>query len=166
MDELFGPSFPWVAIRWTCVFHPSLSIWGTRRKIGATGPTLLHSTKSLCLSITAQRKDAPSELLNMHQFGNIRRRSTQEFRVVFYAGTSQTLGIAVGNAHPTVHRDVRTGQQKPDVEHQPPLNGYLTFLLVITLNIVNLKTLKWLPFLCVLKQNLWFCLFSKGGGGG
>lgn len=96
----------------------------------------------MCLSITAQRKDAPSELLNMHQFGNIRRRSTQEFRVVFYAGTSQTLGIAVGNAHPTVHRDVRTGQQKPDVEHQPPLNGYLTFLLVITLNIVNLKTLK------------------------
>lgn len=108
----------------------------------ATGPTILHSTKSLCLSSTAQRKDAPSELLNMHQFGNIRRRSTQEFRVVFYAGTSQTLGIAVGNAHPTVHRDVRTGQQKPDVEHQPPLNGYLTFLLVITLNIVNLKTLK------------------------
>lgn len=25
---------------------------------------------------------------------------------MFYAGTSQTLGIADGNAHPTIHRDV------------------------------------------------------------
>lgn len=32
-------------------------------RLAATGPTILHSTK--CLSITAQRKDAPSELLNM-----------------------------------------------------------------------------------------------------
>lgn len=77
----------------------------------ATGPTILHSTKSLCLSITAQRKDAPSELLNMHQFGNIRRRSTQEFRVVFFAETSKNPRYCdpgqMVMSLPTVHRDAR-----------------------------------------------------------